>query len=315
MINLHKITLKSKKNPSTWIFVILLLFPVLSIKAQVRAGDVEYKTLGIRFSIPQGWKGRETAEGFVIGHDSEPGMIILSTHQYKTLEQIKEEAQHGFQDENGTSLQVTGNFNPVGENGIGALYQGMMQWTQVKLYAIGLTNPHGYGLTIMAGTSDDLYTDKYKRLAESVAASVRFSKPETGPIVDQWKQHLTGKRLTYMDSYYSSSPGIDGMEGGGYSSEETIDLCPQGYFNFSSSSDVSVDTGGAYGFGASSGQGNGTWEITGNVNGGATLLLNFNNGKVNEYELTYEDEKTMLNGYRYYITDGSYSDDQAPKCY
>lgn len=116
-----------------------------------------------------------------------------------------------------------------------------------------------------------------------------------------------------MDSYSSSGPSYDGYStGGGYSSETQIHLCAQGYFKFKSSSSVSIATGGAFGSSSGNKKGDGSWEITGNAQGQAVLKLNFNNGQVHEYILTYEDNKTFLNGERYFFTYGNDNPEYRP---
>ncbi len=86
---------------------------IYTASAQIHTGEVNYESLEIRFVIPEGWKGQETGEGFLTGHDTEPGMIVLATHCYKSPEPIKQEAQYGFQDQNGTILQLVEDIEPV----------------------------------------------------------------------------------------------------------------------------------------------------------------------------------------------------------
>lgn len=294
---------------------VLVSFPDKILLAQVKTGEVNYENLGIRFTIPEGWKGRETESGFLIGHDTQPGIISITTHNYKNMDQIRQLARQGIRDENGTNLMLNGDLTDY-NNGVGGEFKGTLQWNPVKFYIIALTNPNGYGIMIMSGTNTEQYSSIYKQLAEKIAGSIVFSKPETGPVVGQWKQKLVNKRLTYIDSYYSSGTGYDGYStGGGYSSTIKIDICGKGYFNYTGNSSMSVDTGGSFGSSAGNNQGSGTWEIIGNASGGATLILHFNNGNTSEYELTVDNGKTLLNGKRYFVTDGSYQADNAPQCY
>ena len=93
--------------------------------------------------------------------------------------------------------------------------------------------------------------------------------------------------------------------GGGYSDKEIIDLCSQGFFKFYSSSMMSADTGGASANSNSRDQGAGSWKIT----NGNVLELSFHNGEIKQYALTSDEGKTMLNGYRYYCTYGTVTDD------
>jgi hypothetical protein len=301
--------------------IILLLSLSLAIAVTPGAygqtkGTVDYKYLGIRFVIPDGWVGQETQAGYLIGSHTEPGIGLVTTHQYKTIEQLGQQAQQGIYDQNGTALTVTGQLEAVGNNGIGGEFQGTLEGQPVKAYILALVNPHGDGVTIMSATSPHLYAPTHKNLALQLAKSLEFYKAETPPVVDEWREALKNCRLTYMDSYYSGGGvGVGGYStGGGYSSKEEIHLCAQGFFKYNSSSNISIDTGGAFGSSGGRGQGAGNWEVVGNSQGGATLRLNFHNGEVYEYVLDYRDKRTLLNGKRYFRTYANEGPEYAPDC-
>jgi len=84
--------------------VCAFLIAAFALAAQ-KTGAVEYKELGLAFSIPQGWVGQETDEGFLMGHNTEPGFILLLPHEYNSLENLRQEAAEGIEDE-GVSLQL-----------------------------------------------------------------------------------------------------------------------------------------------------------------------------------------------------------------
>ena len=279
-------------------------------------GEVNFETLGIRFTIPDGWVGQEVNGGYIVGSNTEPGFAFLTLHQYSTMAQLTQQARQGIAEQNGTNLSLSGEIENLNERSIGAEYSGTLEGQSVKAYVVGLVNPLGNGVTIMAATTPDQYSGTHKQLALQLANSTQFSQPETPSVVEEWKQTLQNSRLTYMDSYQSSSGSYGGYStGGGYSSETQIHLCGQGFFKYKSSSSMSVDTGGAFGSSSDSGQGNGTWEVVGNTQGGATLRLNFHNGEVYEYTLEYRDKKTFLNGNRYFRTYGTAGVDDGPECF
>ena len=74
-----------------------------------------------------------------------------------------------------------------------------------------------------------------------------------------------------------------------------------------------MDTGGSSGYGGDNNQGTGTWRVL-KKQKQSVLQLAFNNGEVHEYLITIDEEdKTYLNGERYFITyqdSGKYS----PQC-
>ncbi|MEM9675243.1 MAG: hypothetical protein AAF992_21810 [Bacteroidota bacterium] len=279
-------------------------------------GEVNFKTLGIRFTIPNGWVGQEVNGGYIVGSNTQAGFAFLTIHQYTTLAQLTQEAWKGIAEQNGTSLKLSGEIENLNERSIGAEYSGTLEGQAVKAYIVGLVNPLGSGVTIMAASTPDQYSATHQQLAQQLANSTQFSQPQTPPVVEEWKQTLQNSRLTYMDSYQSNSGSYGGYStGGGYSSEVQIHLCGQGFFKYKSSSSMSVDTGGAFGSSSDSGQGNGTWDVVGNTQDGATLRLNFHNGEVYEYNLEYKDNKTFLNGSRYFRTYGTAGVDDGPECF
>lgn len=282
-------------------------------------GKVEYDHLGISFVIPEGWVGQEMEAGYLIGSDSEAGFAFLTTHQYNTVQQLRQQAQQGIFDQAGTQLMLAGNIEDFGSSGIGAEFSGTLEGQAARAYILGLINEHGDGVTIMSAASPDLYSQKHKNLALNLAESIKFSKPVTPPVVKEWEQTLQNAKLTYMNSYYSSGGGVDiggtvYSSGGGYSDQVEIHLCAQGFFKYKSSSSTTIDNGG-FGSSFGSGKGNGTWEVVANAQRGATLRLNFYNGEIYEYVLAYEDKKTLLNGKRYYRTYASSGPDYAPDCF
>lgn len=94
-------------------------------------------------------------------------------------------------------------------------------------------------------------------------------------------------------------------------SNETIDLCSAGYFTYSSNSMVSAGNRGMNAYDSNRSSGDGDWKIM--VGAGTPYwVLNFNNGLVYEYKLTYENQKLYFNGTRYFrTTEGDYR----PNCY
>ncbi|MEM9833084.1 MAG: hypothetical protein AAF944_20790 [Bacteroidota bacterium] len=279
-------------------------------------GEVDLETLGIRFTIPNGWMGQEIGGGYILGSNTESGFVFLTVHQYTSVAQLIQEAKKGLSEQNGTNLSPSGNIESLSGRSIGAEFGGTLEGQSVKAYLVSLVNPHGNGVTILAATTPDQYSSTYKQLALQLANSTRFYQPKTPPVVAEWKQTLQNSRLTYMDSYSSNSGSYGGYStGGGYSDKVQIHLCGQGFFKYQSSSSMSMDTGGAFGSSFDSGKGNGTWEVVGNIQGGASLRLNFHNGEVYEYTLEYKDKKTLLNGSRYFRTYGTAGANDGPECF
>ncbi len=114
------------------------------------------------------------------------------------------------------------------------------------------------------------------------------------PAGNEWAQWLAGKKVTYMDSYSSGNAG-------GYSMRMDIFLCSSGEFLYKDESSVSVDVGGAFGNAGGQGQNTGRWRIItqGQLVG---IELRYSDGRVEQYQLQYQDGATYVNGERWYVT-------------
>ena len=268
-----------------------------------KTGEVDYPYLGIKFTIPAGWKGEGQGDGFLIASDTQPGWVFMMAHGEKDLTALKQAAEAGLYDEE-VSLQKSGGFDAVGQGGIGAEFVGTIQGQPAKAYVVGIINTFGQGVSIISATSQEGYTDEYKKLARDIALGIRFYEPVEPPITKEWRDALKGAKLTYMKSSYSSGGvSVDGYSTySGYSSHKEIALCASGAFSYYSSSNLSVDTGGAFAGSAGSNDGLGKWNVSVNEMGVPMLNLEFNDGKVYTYELGYEKDKTYLNGDRYFRT-------------
>ncbi|PHN03636.1 hypothetical protein [Flavilitoribacter nigricans] len=289
----------------------LALLATISLAAQA-TGRVDYKHLGLSFTVPAGWMGQEAEMGYLIASNTIPGLLMLLPHdQPYSLQQLKEQAQAGLSEANGTNLQLSGPLTELSKNAVGGTFTGTLEWQPAKAYIIGMSNPHGYGITILSITTSEQYSDQYPEYAKSIMKSVTFIKPESKEDINEWKDWMKNVKLTYMESYSSVSPGADGMTGGGYSLSRELDLCGAGYFNYYGSSNISTGSDSASAYNNSNSKGNGSWDIRVGPAGDPELVLQFNDGSTSSYTLTYKDQKLYLNGTRYFrTTQGEY----APSC-
>lgn len=268
-------------------------------------------SLGFKFNLPPGWMANQLQTGYLLGSQTQKGFVLILSHQYSSIQDLETAAQQGIADENGTRLHLSGTIESLGENGIAAPFTGLVEWQQAKAHAISLLSPHGGGVTILAAVEEKSYSSDYEKLAEQVGNSVSFFKPEIPPVVDQWKETLTGARLTYMWNYYSGGSG--GSYAGG-SQTTKIDLCPQGYFNYMDRNQMAVDGGGSSGYGGGNDRGSGTWQVLSRGQQ-PVLRLTFHDGRLLEYALSMEEGKTFLDDKRFFRT---YADapvaDHRPQC-
>jgi len=251
--------------------------------------------------------------GYVMGSRTQKGFILILLHELNSREELRSSAREGIVDQNGTALRLTSGLKNYGQQGLQGELSGTVEYQPARAYAISMVSPYGGGVTILAVVEKKSYTGKYADLAQAVAKSIRFFKPQAPPITEEWKQRLSGARLTYMWSYYSGGGG--GAYAGG-SQKTIIDLCEQGYFRYSDNNQMAVDGGGSVsGYSGGNSQGQGKWQVVARGNQ-PILQLQFHDGKLYEYVLSLDGSKTYLDNKRFFRT---YSDapveDHRPQCW
>lgn len=290
--------------------LIITLVTIYNSSAQ-QPREIREPAYGVGFKAPEGWQYQKNELGYLMGHNSVAGFITVTINPYNTIEAMRQGAYEGIQEEGGTALALQGEPVAYGNNGLAANFQGTMNWETATAYVIGLISPvGGKSISCMIISTPDQFTDIHRSTLESIADSFNFFKPEIPDAVkewDEWFKTAGGCRLKYLSSSGSSDYG------GGYSgssSEATIDLCPNGSFSSSSSSEMSMSIDAGSAFAASNDGGVGQWELSFNGTH-PVLVLNFNDGQMAEYVLTYVEQKTYLNDTRYFVL----FDADGPGCY
>ena len=144
-------------------YVALVLISMVLYAGIVSAqdtGQVDYPYLGIRFNIPEGWQGKEIEIGYILGSNTEPGFILLKTHEARTIDTLRQEAGKGIFEEGGTVLQLAGKLEPVGDQGIGGPFSGTVEFQAAKAYVTAVINPFGNGVMVLAVTDEQNYSDR-----------------------------------------------------------------------------------------------------------------------------------------------------------
>ncbi len=261
-------------------------------------GEVKNNDWGMSFMKPAGWDGRLTESGYVLGSNTQKGILLILPNEAKDMATMRAEAQKGLMEEGGTFLSLAGQLKTVGKNGLAGKYQGTLQGEQANAYVLGLISPHEYGAIVMVAVEPGSYGPAYEQLVEKLAKSIRFFKPVVPPVAEKWKRDLNNCKLSYYDSYSSYS-------GGGYTTKKTFDLCAAGFFRYNLEDETIWNAGDGSltgGYAMNYGNGNGTWSVVGRGDQ-AVLVLKFYDGKVWEYEMsTNADGHTLMNGTRYLRT-------------
>lgn len=275
--------------------LIALFIAPLSVLAQA-TGEVDYPYLGIKFTIPSGWVGQELEEGYLMGSETEPGFILMMTHEATKLDELKAEAEKGIHEAGGTSFSLQGALDQISHEAVGGRFSGTLEYNKAEAYIGAMINPFGTGVTVMVVTNPESYGARQEELAMEVLKSLRFAQPKENPVVKDWSETLQGAKLTYL----STTGGLDVDGYSGSSSREEILLCGN-QFTYYNSYHASFDdySGSASASSDDSGQGN--WKVQGDDEE-VYLILSFNDGRLSEYRLEYKDEKTLLSGSRYFRT-------------
>lgn len=292
--------------------IILLCLQTVLATAQQLPTHNEFQELGLSFDLPTGWQGQLSEEAIFLGHNSIPGLMILTENQSTSASQLKYLAMQGLVDQ-GIQLTPVDEFKLIGNNRVEGFYQGYYNGSEVKCYVIGLINGLGKGMNIIIMTETHKFSQQHQHAANKLAASVKFFQSSDSAVTTNWKNGLIGKRLKYLSS--SSSENIYGQSGNYNNASTTviIDLCANASFSYYSNSHSSFDTGdsnyaGGFGYADSTKNGAGQYKIS-SVAGQSYLTLNFNNSKdfvgdkVYEYQLSYESDRVYLDNTRYFVLD------------
>ena len=256
-------------------------------------------SMGVRFSVPQGWKYQKQQATYIMGHDTTPGMILVTPHTSNSIQQLAATANEPLYQAEDGQLMVTGAPVTLANNMLAADYGGVLQGKQARGRIIGVVSPYGGGFLIMAGVDAAHYSPQYAQLAEGVGRSMSFSKPQAPPEAAMWKQKLAGQRLAFMKSGGSSDIG------GSYawSDKKDIYLCSDGSFQASGGFSGSIGTAGGSGIINPGNQTHtGQWSVVGQA-GQSALQLRLTSGGVTTFVLSTDGSKTYLDGKRWFVVE------------
>lgn len=294
--------------------IIILVLTSISVHAQ-NGQKFDYPAFGITIQTPANLMAQESEEAIIMYSNSmSQTLFLLSMHEYRTLDELKEAAKEPYVEDNSTRLNLEGSIENITDDAVAGIFKGIAGGAPAEAYIIGKINPYGSGVSIIAvSTNNSTSIEVLKEYAHNINSGISFSEKEDGGVIEEYKNRIVNSRLEYR-SNYSSPSYTDGGISGYSSSSEVIDICGQGYFIFNGSSSLSIDSGdlSVSGSGNSSSGGNGTWKVDIDVNGNPLLILNYLNGAVENYSLYYEGGYLYMNDYKYTIGRGS---EYGPACY
>ncbi len=269
------------------VVAILALMSFSAVNGQSNR-KVNLQELGLSFVIPQGWSGGVKGDLYLLGHNSIPGLIVLSQNSSQSARELKTLALKGISAE-GIELSPKGEFKLKGNDRVEGFYEGIFNGSRVKVYAIGLINRLGSGINIHVMTQSGKFRETHIREAEKLAESVNFFRRKESRATKFWKQRIAGRQLKYL----RTRGGLSGQ-----SQTTIIKLFADGSCYFYSSSGALIS-------GASKterGDERGKYKIY-SVGNRSFLELDFGT-KTLEYELSVSKQRnTLLDGNRYVVLD------------
>lgn len=257
---------------------------------------------GYFFTPPEGWLVEQREGRFVLGSPSANSLATVIPHTAAGLDELQPLFDLGWV-EPGVELRPEGDVVVRDDGAAVQRLVGQVEGQEARGTMVASFSPEGGGVMVIgvspAGSSDPILASA----VEDIAGSVRYTTPDTGALVESWDALVRGKKLTYLSSYSSSGPAVEGMmTGGGYSERHEIVLNADGSFDASGDFSVSVDVGGG-GVGQAErlGPSGGTWRI---LVAAGQALLELHRGEASDtYVLTRFDGEVHLNGRRYFVTE------------
>lgn len=258
-------------------------------------GNVEDRYLGISFHVPDDWTTYNTGAGYLMASETQKGFILIMQNEFNTIEALQSAAREGIvEEESGIFLMPEGDIDPFMDHGVQAEMTGMVEWQHAKAFAVGLLTPFDTGVTILTAVDPGIFSKEYVYRVQKIAGEMTFAKPQDHPVVEQWKESLSGMRLTYMNTYSSGTSG-------GFSDKIEIDLCPGGSFTYSDRSTISVNSGGGSMFNHDRNRGDGNWDII-DSGGQPALQLTYYDGSNRTYQISVDGDTFYLDSRRYFRT-------------
>ncbi|MBK8284391.1 MAG: hypothetical protein IPK97_05640 [Ahniella sp.] len=240
-------------------------------------------------------KLQAVAGGFVIGSRTLPGMVLVYPNPALTTAEIDQGAAQGYSDET-IQLQPSGAARSIqAGNGRGKQVPvtGALNGESVQGYMAGYTNGQGSGVTIIAFTTPESWTQMQTH-AETMTGSVRLYTPETSPRLAQARQALAGNSLVWSHNSNQVSMNSSGYHtGSAVNAFEAWHCCANGRGRYEGARSMSYQGGGLAG---SSESGPGAWDGSWSLNAQGedfVLVFQFDDGSSNSWVVTVDDNENV----------------------
>ena len=277
-----------------------MLLSILNKGSAQQTGIVQYSEYGVQFTIPEGWMGKELDESYAMKSKTLEGLMLLYLSETSSMEEIKNEFSQDFI-EAGVDLKPEADIE-VKTDHVKRYYKGVVEGEKVKALAIGQLNSFGKSVSLIVIAKSEAFSNEHEKALMILRGSLKFAVPDVNTTFNATicKKDLVGHKLTYEKYNYSSgSGGISGSN----SVSRAINLCESGLFTYYGGVNVNVGGESSHGYGHGVSEADGKWQFI-DRDKKVFLYLNYHNGDVRYYEVTYgEDGGTYLDNTRYYLID------------
>jgi len=150
-----------------------LMIVILTTAQRAHSQTYVIHGLDLEFTVPGGWTGQQKKGVYMFSSSTETGMLFIYPNRYSSTMQMEDDARQGIIDpSSGTSIQLESDISYY-HDGIGGEFSGSILGYGAKAFVINLLIPQGGGLTIIAATAPQLYSDQFRRYAEDIMRSLK----------------------------------------------------------------------------------------------------------------------------------------------
>jgi hypothetical protein len=254
---------------------------------------VEYKSMGMRFTIPQNWEGKESKGMYLLNSKNNEGIVMIRSFPFADINTLKAQFSEGLEVENGFFLAPTEPIVTVGNRRFQGKFSGLINFTPVVAYLAVLKGEQQQTVLIVSANDKEKYTIEQESIAKEIAGSFEFYSPVMPSLVDEYMDLLVDTRLIYT-SLSEDDKSVDNKSFG-YREKTTIMLCRTGSFVYNNFTSGNESTAVASGNNTLTGQ----WNIIKDVDNYTILRLNFNDGDRLDFNIEYLEGQIYLNEDKY----------------
>lgn len=178
--------------------------------------------------IPAGWRASAENGGFILRHAGSPVTIIISSHAETSIDRAIAQAADINNPAENTQIRVQA--RKLNSNTAYAKFTGSARNQPVNLELVTVFSPAGGGVVVTVNYGNFSPNPDYLAIAQSIAASARFTPGRMSPLARQWTDRLRGRKLVFLqtDSYGSQRVDLNLYANGSFDYQSNTGMVSQG---------------------------------------------------------------------------------------